>query len=204
MSSFTPDQLRERSELFSKFSATQDSPPHLGPLPPPRETSSFRDPPASVSLQESLETASATAAALDRQNDSLQNSLEHVRSEEYFLSKGDRLLRGMGSWSGWAYNTFVKSEKSELRGIGAGGRRSSGVGGGAPPRAAPLEYGGGDPVCTEAVTLLRSYEANAELLSAAGSTPEQRGALREVCEGIAGRLRRMEARDANTEERRRG
>ena len=102
----------------------------------------FPAPPALTSLTESLQTAGATVEALDRQNDSLQHSKDLIHNEgkthdtlfhfnnsqltffngarpsrpsAYLLTKSDRILRGMGSWSGWAYNTFVKSESTELR-----------------------------------------------------------------------------------------
>ena len=147
---------------------------------------SIVDPPASISLQESLQTAGGITQSLNQQNESLQTSLDHVQSEEYFLTKGDRLLRGMGSWSGWAYNTFVKGERKELRGMSAQQRHRRFTGGGDRGREEYV-YTGSDTTALEALDLLRSLRANEALIPRA-ETDEERDALRGVVEGIRRRL----------------
>ncbi|GMH99977.1 hypothetical protein TrST_g6175 [Triparma strigata] len=170
----------DRVELFNR--APRPSSPSSS-FQSSSQSSMFPAPPALTSLTESLQTAGATVEALDRQNDSLQHSKDLIHNEAYLLTKSDRILRGMGSWSGWAYNTFVKSESTELRNSST--RNVTSV--------ESKRYSGTDPLCISLLNQLNSYKVNVELMSSASS--EQRQVLNEVCAEILDKIRGILSRE---------
>ena len=198
----------QRNELFSGASQT------LTPQHPASSTNTpkmydFSPPPASQTLQESLALANEMSTTLNDQSSQLENARDLGDNQEYLLTKSDRILRGMGSWSGWAYNTFVKGEKKELRKTSVeGARRKVGKGGGTTTRGRKA-YGNfedqrglvkeglgaydvptnlGDTVgASKAVDALNAYAMNVRVLGEGGCERELRG---KVLEGIWGGLER--------------
>eukprot|EP00520_Triparma_pacifica_P010798 CAMPEP_0118639308 /NCGR_PEP_ID=MMETSP0785-20121206/4152_1 /TAXON_ID=91992 /ORGANISM="Bolidomonas pacifica, Strain CCMP 1866" /LENGTH=210 /DNA_ID=CAMNT_0006530623 /DNA_START=91 /DNA_END=720 /DNA_ORIENTATION=+ len=107
---------QQRNELFAGASSTNvDSSSSSTHVRSSLNDNPYDVPPAQTSLSEALQTGQAIAEALDGQTQQLNNAKELGENETYLLTKSDRILRGMGSWGGWAYNTFVKSASSELR-----------------------------------------------------------------------------------------
>ena len=74
----------------------------------------FEPPQASTSLAEALSVANNTNESLENQSRQISNAQDLSTNSTYLLTKSDRILRGMGSWGGWAYNTFVMSSSREL------------------------------------------------------------------------------------------
>ena len=172
-----------RDELFTTASG----------LPPPpadqaSSTEMFPAPPALNTLTETLEIGGATLETLASQTTSLEKSRDCVHNENYLLTKSDRILRGMGSWSGWAYNTFISSQNTELRSSQAAISTKS-----ARPSAAAstnLTYTGADPVLIDLYQQLASFIANAEILR---TVPDEeiRATLSAVCGDLATKIHQL-------------
>ncbi|GMH68728.1 hypothetical protein TrRE_jg1201, partial [Triparma retinervis] len=56
-------------------------------------------------------SASAITSALSAQTSQLTNARDMGDNQTYLLAKSDRILRGMGSWGGWAYNMLSSGAK---------------------------------------------------------------------------------------------
>ena len=197
-----------RDELFSTSSSrATDSRRPSGAIDEIRSstTATATTPHALQSIASSMQYANETLQVLSQQGEQLSNASDLMSTQDYMLSRSDRILKGMGSWSGWLANkltteTYVDptsraaiEAKERIRKAAYEGSRSSSE----PPSYAsgassssssssssqlspvpPLySYYGSSPSLIKAVDGLNSYRANVLLLlsSCASNFPQSDG-----------------------------
>lgn len=141
-----------------------------------------------------MQYANETLRVLEQQGESLSHASDLMSTQDYMLSRSDRILRGMSSWGGWLSNKLTSDKyedptsraaieaKERIRrsslqsGLAAGARSSSepasySSGDAATassqqlPQVPPLyTYSGGSPSLSKAADALSSYRANVLLL----------------------------------------